>query len=418
MGIADARAMHPSIDVVEAEPEADRRLLEALGRLVRPLHAAGGARPADGLYLDITGCAHLFGGEEPMLDDLLDRLFEQGFDARAGLASTPGAPGRRPLQGLPTHRFRGRRGGGAALAPPAARRLRLDAEDRAAWKVSACAQRARSFRRRGRRLSAVSAQTPDPARPGAWAGWRRRSRRACRCRLCRPSGLGRADRAQRRISRAWSACSPATLEDGSRAAGRRRAPSAACSVSRRRRGLPHRDRHLAAAARTGLIGGCSTRGLPCSASEIDAGFGFELVRLSALAVARVRRSSRRIWPARRTTTARRSRCLPTASRARLGRRGAHACRQRSPAICRSVRCGWRRSPKQGASCRGRRRFFVRHRASEGPAAPRQRRAASARYGCSAGPSRSTSPPRGAGGSAARRSAGGARLHRVAAGGRA
>ncbi|MGB3540413.1 MAG: DNA polymerase Y family protein, partial [Mesorhizobium sp.] len=30
MGIADARAMHPAIDIVEADPQADQRLLEGL----------------------------------------------------------------------------------------------------------------------------------------------------------------------------------------------------------------------------------------------------------------------------------------------------------------------------------------------------------------------------------------------------
>lgn len=91
MGIAEARAMHPDIDVVEADPEADRRLLEGLADWCdryTPLVAIDGA---DGLFLDITGCAHLFGGEKALLNDLMMRFFHQGFDVRAGLASTPGA---------------------------------------------------------------------------------------------------------------------------------------------------------------------------------------------------------------------------------------------------------------------------------------------------------------------------------------
>ncbi|MBA3447570.1 MAG: DNA polymerase Y family protein [Pseudaminobacter sp.] len=91
MGIADARAMYPVVEIVEAEPAADRRLLESLADWCdryTPLVALEGA---DGLFLDITGCAHLFGGEKAMLDDLLSRLFQQGFDVRAGLASTAGA---------------------------------------------------------------------------------------------------------------------------------------------------------------------------------------------------------------------------------------------------------------------------------------------------------------------------------------
>ncbi len=83
--------MHPCIEVIEAEPEADFRLLVSLADWCdryTPLVALEGA---DGLFLDITGCAHLFGGERAMLDDLLARFFHQGFEVRAGLASTPGA---------------------------------------------------------------------------------------------------------------------------------------------------------------------------------------------------------------------------------------------------------------------------------------------------------------------------------------
>jgi protein ImuB len=90
IGIADACAMHPGIEIVEADPAADRHLLESLAdRCDRytPLVALDGE---DGLFLDITGCAHLFGGEKPMLDELLVRFFHQGFDLRAGLASTAG----------------------------------------------------------------------------------------------------------------------------------------------------------------------------------------------------------------------------------------------------------------------------------------------------------------------------------------
>ena len=90
LGIADVRAMYPQVEIVEAEPDADRRLLTSLADWCdryTPLVAFAGS---DGLFLDITGCAHLFGGEQAMLDDLGRRLAEQGFCARVGLASTPG----------------------------------------------------------------------------------------------------------------------------------------------------------------------------------------------------------------------------------------------------------------------------------------------------------------------------------------
>lgn len=90
MGVADARAMHPSVEVVEADAHADRRLLEGLADWCdryTPLVALDGA---DGLFLDITGCSHLFGGEEALVADMLRRFCEQGIDARAAIAATAG----------------------------------------------------------------------------------------------------------------------------------------------------------------------------------------------------------------------------------------------------------------------------------------------------------------------------------------
>ncbi|TIQ61321.1 MAG: DNA polymerase Y family protein, partial [Mesorhizobium sp.] len=55
MGIADARAMHPSIDVVEADPEADRRLLESLADWCDRYTPLVAIDAADGLFLDVTG---------------------------------------------------------------------------------------------------------------------------------------------------------------------------------------------------------------------------------------------------------------------------------------------------------------------------------------------------------------------------
>src|SRR5690606_29916089 len=91
MAAADARATHPAVEIVAADPDADRRLLEALADWCdryTPLVALDGT---DGLFLDITGCAHLFGGEEAMLAGMIARFYEQGIRAQAGLAPTPGA---------------------------------------------------------------------------------------------------------------------------------------------------------------------------------------------------------------------------------------------------------------------------------------------------------------------------------------
>ena len=45
----------------------------------------------DGLFLDVEGVSHLWGGEAAMLDDLLVRLERWGAPARGAIADTPGA---------------------------------------------------------------------------------------------------------------------------------------------------------------------------------------------------------------------------------------------------------------------------------------------------------------------------------------
>jgi protein ImuB len=90
MPLADARAMYPALPVAEADAEADRRLLESIAEWCDRYTPLVGLDPPDGLFLDITGCAHLFGGEAALARDLLTRLKQQGFAARAAVADTPG----------------------------------------------------------------------------------------------------------------------------------------------------------------------------------------------------------------------------------------------------------------------------------------------------------------------------------------
>jgi len=89
-GLAEARAMHPAIDVAEEDPAADRALLEAIADWCdryTPLVALDGS---DGLFLDITGCTHLFGGEQALLDDILLRLLQMGFKVQGAISGSPG----------------------------------------------------------------------------------------------------------------------------------------------------------------------------------------------------------------------------------------------------------------------------------------------------------------------------------------
>jgi protein ImuB len=91
LALADARAMIPSLEVVDDEPAANAALLGAIADWAErytPLVAEDGA---SGLQLDITGATHLFGGEAALVADIVTRLTAQGFLARAAIADTPGA---------------------------------------------------------------------------------------------------------------------------------------------------------------------------------------------------------------------------------------------------------------------------------------------------------------------------------------
>lgn len=100
MRLADARARLPGLCVVSAEGGEDMTALAALGDWCghwTPWVSLDATGPdsvlgvSHGLWLDITGCAHLFGGEVALLNDVLCRLTHFGFTVRAALADTPGA---------------------------------------------------------------------------------------------------------------------------------------------------------------------------------------------------------------------------------------------------------------------------------------------------------------------------------------
>jgi protein ImuB len=89
--LADARAALPALLSRPAEPHRDARALLKLARWCGRYGPNRNVEGADGLWVDITGVAHLYGGEACLLDDLLARLTRFGLTARAGLADTPGA---------------------------------------------------------------------------------------------------------------------------------------------------------------------------------------------------------------------------------------------------------------------------------------------------------------------------------------
>jgi protein ImuB len=92
MAVAHAQAMVPDLAIEEADQAADA---SALGRLaawcVRQATPLAAPNPPDGVWLDVTGCTHLFGGEAGMMGFLTSRLADAEIGVRAAMAETPGA---------------------------------------------------------------------------------------------------------------------------------------------------------------------------------------------------------------------------------------------------------------------------------------------------------------------------------------
>jgi protein ImuB len=92
MPVTQARIIVPGLDLREAQPEADHALLTRLGlfaaRRWTPKAALCGA---SGLWLDLGGVTHLFGGERRMCERILRFCARLGLAARIAVAGTPGA---------------------------------------------------------------------------------------------------------------------------------------------------------------------------------------------------------------------------------------------------------------------------------------------------------------------------------------
>ncbi|GLQ36182.1 nucleotidyltransferase [Amylibacter marinus] len=91
MPYADARAFCPALQSRVAEPALDQRFLKILRRWATRYCPWVGLEGQDGLVMDITGSAHLFGGEGRMLMDMRASLMRTGLSVKIGCADTRGA---------------------------------------------------------------------------------------------------------------------------------------------------------------------------------------------------------------------------------------------------------------------------------------------------------------------------------------
>jgi protein ImuB len=86
--LANARAICPELVVFDADEAADARTLEDIADWCDRFTPLVALDPPHGLFLDITGCAHLFGGEAALLHQACAALTRQGFAVSAAIAGT------------------------------------------------------------------------------------------------------------------------------------------------------------------------------------------------------------------------------------------------------------------------------------------------------------------------------------------
>lgn len=88
LAFADARARVPHMRIEREDEAADRVLIENLMGWCDRYTPVLAQDPPDGLMLEISGSAHLFGGEAALMDDLFARLGRMGFTAFTAIAGT------------------------------------------------------------------------------------------------------------------------------------------------------------------------------------------------------------------------------------------------------------------------------------------------------------------------------------------
>ncbi len=89
--LRDATAMCPALVTRPADPLRDAVFLTVLRRWAGKFSPWVAELPPAALVIDLTGCAHLFGGEAALLTEVEADCAALGLTLRAGIADTPGA---------------------------------------------------------------------------------------------------------------------------------------------------------------------------------------------------------------------------------------------------------------------------------------------------------------------------------------
>ena len=118
--------MLPDLLTQPHEPVRDRQLLQRLTNWALRFSPSVQPDERDVLFVDITGCERLFGGERNIARQAIGGLARQGFDARAAIADTLGAAYALATTGVETVQIAAPDQAAETLGPLPPRGLRLD----------------------------------------------------------------------------------------------------------------------------------------------------------------------------------------------------------------------------------------------------------------------------------------------------
>jgi protein ImuB len=91
MVLADAKAIFPSLQVLDDRPGLENKLLQKIAEWSIRYTPVVYVHLPDCIILDATGCAHLWKGEEKYLATIVNRFQELGYFVHAAIADTIGA---------------------------------------------------------------------------------------------------------------------------------------------------------------------------------------------------------------------------------------------------------------------------------------------------------------------------------------
>ncbi|MGJ1416966.1 Y-family DNA polymerase [Sphingobacterium multivorum] len=91
MAIADARAFIPSLKIIQEQAGLAEKLLHSIADWCIRYTPWVSLDEPDGIMLDISGCAHLWGGEATYLTSIVSQFKQHGYTVRMGIADTIGA---------------------------------------------------------------------------------------------------------------------------------------------------------------------------------------------------------------------------------------------------------------------------------------------------------------------------------------